>query len=348
MDFRKLDPVDMHSQIVNFPKQIEDALAIGEGYDPKGVFSDISSVVIAGMGGSGIGGDLIRALTVDSANTPIEVVRDYCLPAWVDGRTLVICVSYSGNTEETLSCLGNAIKRGAKVAGITSGGEMESRLNDVDGNVIKIPGGNPPRASLGYVSIPALVFLQKCDLTNYKSINKDLQDASGRIKQLRDDFSDPSDRNSTFVLAKTVYDSVPIIYGDARYTGAVALRWRGQLEENGKMLAFHHTLPEMNHNEIVGYKNNPDLLKRMGIIWLIDKDQHERTTLRQSLTRKLIGETVCYQEEVRSRGTSLAERLLYLVHFGDWVSYWCAVLHGVDPTPVERIESLKAKLAEND
>ena len=119
-------------------------------------------------------------------------------------------------------------------------------------------------------------------------------------------------------------------------------------KKNGKWLAFHHTLPEMNHNEIVGYKNNPDLLKRMGIIWLIDKDQHERTTLRQSLTCKLIGETVCYQEEVRSRGTSLAERLLYLVHFGDWVSYWCAVLHGVDPTPVERIESLKAKLAEND
>ena len=180
MDFRKLDPVDMHSQIVNFPNQIEDALAIGEGYDPKGDFSDISSVVIAGMGGSGIGGDLIRALTVDSANTPIEVVRDYRLPAWVDGKTLVICVSYSGNTEETLSCLENAIKRGAKVAGITSGGEMESRLNDVDGNVIKIPGGNPPRASLGYVSIPALVFLQKCDLTD-KSINKDLQDASGRF-----------------------------------------------------------------------------------------------------------------------------------------------------------------------
>ena len=247
MDFRKLDPVDMHSQIVNFPKQIEDALAIGEGYDPKGDFSDISSVVIAGMGGSGIGGDLIRALTVDSANTPIEVVRDYRLPAWVDGKTLVICVSYSGNTEETLSCLENAIKRGAKVAGITSGGEMESRLNDVDGNVIKIPGGNPPRASLGYVSIPALVFLQKSGLTD-KSINKDLQDASCSLKKLSGSFAEPSDSNPTFALAKNVYDSVPIIYGDARYTGAVALRWRGQLEENGKMVAFHHTLPEMNHN----------------------------------------------------------------------------------------------------
>ena len=347
MDFRKLDPADMHGQIVNFPKQIEDALAIGGGHDPKGDFSDISSVVIAGMGGSAIGGDLIRALTIDSTSVPIEVVRDYRLPAWVDGKTFVICVSYSGNTEETLSCLDDALERGAKVAGVTSGGKLEARLNGFDSDVIKIPGGNPPRASIGYVSIPAIVLLQKIGLAD-ESLSKDLQSAAVELKELRDNFAEPSDSNPTFSLAKTVYDSVPIIYGDARYTGAVALRWRGQFEENGKMAAFHHTLPEMNHNEIVGFKNNPELLKQMGVVWLIDKDQHERTALRQSLTRELIGETVRYQKEVRSQGNSLVGRLLYLVHFGDWVSYWCAVLHGVDPTPVERIELLKARLVKND
>ena len=347
MDFRKLDPADMHGQIVNFPKQIEDALAIGRGHDPKGDFSDISSVVIAGMGGSGIGGDLIRALTIDSTSVPIEVGRDYRLPAWVDGKTFVICVSYSGNTEETLSCLDDALERGAKVAGVTSGGKLEARLNGFDSDVIKIPGGNPPRASIGYLFIPAIVLLQKIGLAD-ESLSKDLQSAAVELKELRDNFAEPSDSNPTFSLAKTVYDSVPIIYGDARYTGAVALRWRGQFEENGKMAAFHHTLPEMNHNEIVGFKNNPELLKQMGVVWLIDKDQHERTALRQSLTRELIGETVRYQKEVRSQGNSLVGRLLYLVHFGDWVSYWCAVLHGVDPTPVERIDLLKARLVKND
>ena len=146
-------------------------------------------------------------------------------------------------------------------------------------------------------------------------------------------------------MAKKIYGSIPIIYGDARYTGSVALRFRGQLEENAKMVAFHHSLPEMNHNEIVGYLNNPELLNNLGILWLMDESQHPRTALRQSLTKNLIGDIVGYQEEICSMGSSLMERLFYLIHYCDWVTYWCAVLHGTDPTPVKRIQTLKESLS---
>lgn len=337
----------MHHQIYSFPEQIEDALRIGEEQEVTADYSGVSSVVIAGMGGSAIGGDLIRSLTSDSMRVPLEVVRDYTLPGWVNNVTFVICISYSGNTEETLSCLDDAMQKGAKVAGVTSGGELKERLIAAGADVIGIPGGNPPRASLGYVSIPVISLLERTGLLR-GFLENELQSVASHVKNFRDLFSEDSDSNPTFALAEVVYDSIPVIYGDAKHTGSVALRWRGQFEENAKMVAFHHTLPEMNHNEIVGYQANPELLKRIGIIWLIDESHHERTARRQSLTRQLIGDVVSYQEEVRSEGNTLAERLFYLVSFGDWVSYWCAVMHRVDPTPVERIEVLKARLAGSD
>ncbi len=334
----------MHRQIFTFPEQMQSAFRIADESVPQGKKSTATAVVIAGMGGSAIGGDLIKALTADSATVPIEVVRDYSLPAWVGPSTAVICVSYSGNTEESLSCYDEACKNGAQLIGITSGGELADRLKEDGGHLITIPGGNPPRASLGLVSIPALVYLSRQGLCSGAEENE-IAGAAALLSKHRSEFSKQSDSNRALNLAKKICGSIPIIYGDARYTGSVALRFRGQLEENAKMVAFHHSLPEMNHNEIVGYLNNPNLLQKAGIIWLLDEDQHTRTGLRQSLTRDLIGDIVGYQEEIQSVGGSLLERLFYLIHFCDWVSYWCAILHGTDPSPVERIEALKQSLS---
>ena len=342
--YQSLDPEGMHQQIYTFPGQIESAYQIANESVSDLVRSTASAVLIAGMGGSAIGGDLIKSLTADSAAVPIEVVRDYSLPEWVGPSTLVICVSYSGNTEETLSCYNEAIEKGAQLVGITSGGELAERLRTDGGDLITIPGGNPPRASLGLVSIPALIYLSQQGLCSASNTHE-IAGTVALLTEARSEFSKESDSNRTLKMAKKIYDSIPIIYGDARYTGSVALRFRGQLEENAKMVAFHHSLPELNHNEIVGYLNNPELLKNLGIVWLMDESQHPRTVLRQSLTKDLIGDIVGYQEEIHSMGSSLMERLFYLIHYCDWVSYWCAVLHGTDPTPVKRIQALKESLS---
>tara|TARA_B100000700_G_C15062714_1_gene866993 strand:- start:9310 stop:10362 length:1053 start_codon:yes stop_codon:yes gene_type:complete len=345
-DLKKIDPKNMYTQIFSFPDQLKNALNIGINHHPKIRDVNITSVVIAGMGGSGIGGELIKALTADSVTIPIEIVKDYNIPFWVSSSTLVICISYSGNTEETLSCYNQALVRGAKVLGITSGGELLSKLKKDRCDFINIGDGNPPRASLGYLAIPALIYL--CDLgLCAERIKDEISHSVLFLLEIRESFSKQSKSNPAMNLAMKIYDSIPIIYGDARYTEFVALRLRGQLEENAKMLGFHHTLPEMNHNEIVGYYNNPMLLKKIGIIWLIDKSQHSGSSLRQSLTKDLIRDTVKYQEEIISIGNSITERLLYLLNFCDWVSYWCAILHDTDPTPVKLIEELKQKLYEN-
>tara|TARA_Y100001960_G_C14684391_1_gene832961 strand:+ start:259 stop:1311 length:1053 start_codon:yes stop_codon:yes gene_type:complete len=346
LNLNKLDPEDMHTQIFRFPDQLKDALDIGMNHRVKIKNTTISGVVIAGMGGSGIGGELIKAITADSATIPIEIVRDYSIPFWVGPSTLVICISYSGDTEETLSCYSDALVRGAKILGITTGGELFARLKKDRCDFIKIRGGNPPRASLAYLSIPALIYLSDLGLCS-KTIKDEIDQSVISLLKIRKSFAEQSESNPTINLATKIFNSIPIIYGDARYTSSVALRLRGQLEENAKMLGFHHALPEINHNEIVGYLNNSSILKQTGIIWLMDKDQHPSCILRQSLTKNLIGDTVKYQKEIVSLGNCLTERLLYLVNFCDWVSFWCAILHGTDPTPVKLIEDLKQKLYEN-
>ena len=343
LNLNKLDPEDMYTQIFRFPDQLKNALDIGMNHHLKIKNTTISGVVIAGMGGSGIGGELIKTLTAHSATVPIEIVKDYSIPFWVGPSTLVICISYSGNTEETLSCYNQALVKGAKILGITTGGKLFARLKKDRCDFIKIPGGNPPRASLAYLAIPALIYLTDLGLCS-KRIKDEIVQSVVFLLEIREAFSEQSESNPTIILATKIFNSIPIIYGDARYTSSVALRLRGQLEENAKMLGFHHSLPEMNHNEIVGYLNNPSILKQIGIIWLIDKDQHPSCILRQSLTKNLIGDTVKYQKDIVSLGKCLTERLLYLVNFCDWVSFWCAILHGTDPTPVKLIDELKQKL----
>ena len=344
-EIQKYDPSGMFGHIYRFPEQMEEAVAIGRGISLSGDYSGVKSVVFCGMGGSSIGGDIIVALVSRNMNTSVSVIRNYTLPAWIGKETLVICVSYSGNTEETLACFDEAKSRGATVAGISSGGELSIRLKQMDADLIVIPDGHPPRASLGYLAISGLYLLEKSGLLGY-SVEESLLRTVAHLKSWRDSFSKMGAGNRTLEVAQTIYQSIPVIYGEADGTGAVALRWRGQLAENGKMISFHHTLPEMNHNEIVGFQNNPELLKQLGVIWLIDSNHHERTAKRQKLTRDILGRSVQYQLEIASEGNSLFERLFYLIYFGDWISFWVAMLQKTDPSPVEQIDRLKRALSE--
>ncbi|MEE9166018.1 MAG: bifunctional phosphoglucose/phosphomannose isomerase [Candidatus Neomarinimicrobiota bacterium] len=343
-NFRSIDQDDMFGLIYNFPDQMDEAMEIGRKIKPHEDYKSDGGLAIAGMGGSAIAGDMMAFLISLASDIPVTVTRNYRLPPWVDDTNLVILLSYSGNTEETLSCLDDALNRKAKLVGITSGGRLKRRLKGRSDLVITIPPGLPPRASLGYLVIPGLYFLRRIGLVS-ADVEVSLSAAAENLRFWRNEFSEPHEKNLAYTIARTIYDSVPVIYGVADETSIVALRWRTQLEENGKMVAFHHSLPEMNHNEIVGFENNPDLLKKMCIIWISDSGDHPRIQRRQELTREIIGNGVKSQISVQSRGETRMERLFYLVYLGDWVSFWVAMLHRTDPTPVVRIDRLKGLLS---
>ncbi len=334
----------MFDIIYRFPEQIREAMEIGERIKIKGDYSKVRKIVFTGMGGSAISGDILSLFLWKAASQSLTVVRNYYLPNWVGEDTLVFCFSYSGNTEETLSTLEDAIRRGAVVAGIFSNGMLMERLEKVGADFIKIPGGFPPRASLGYLTIPVFYFLNRANLIS-DFFSTYLEQTAANLEQYCNLFARDFDGNIAFKIASEIYDSIPVIYGEADGTSAVALRWRAQLEENGKILAFHHAIPEMNHNEIVGWENNPDLLKRLIVIWLRDGEIHPQTAKRVSLTKEIIGDMAKNQIEIQSEGRSFFERIFYLIYLGDWVSYWVALLHGVDPSPVHKIDELKRALA---
>ena len=343
--YQSIDPQNMYESIYNFSDHILIAAKIGESISLKNQYSEIHNVVVAGMGGSAIGGDVVRLLAKNELNVPMLVSRNYSLPNWVDNHTLVICSSYSGNTEESLSAFDHARDKGAQIVGISTGGTLTERMNELDLDVVAIPAGLQPRAALAISLVPMLYLLKEIGLIGIKTINE-LNNAVALITANRDNYGSESMENPTYSLAQRIFTTIPIIYAETDATATIAVRWKGQLSENSKMLAYHNELPEMNHNEIVGWENNPDLINGISVIWLSDLSDHPRTAIRQKSTRESIGNLAGSHEIVTVEGNSIVERILLMIHFGDWVSYWCAILHGTDPTPVKKIDRLKGILAE--
>ncbi len=338
----KYDPSDMFQAIFDFPSHIEDAVRIGSAITLKNKYTDIRNIVISGMGGSAIGGDVANMLIGCELQVPLKVVRGYELPNWVGANTLVVASSYSGNTEETLTAYADAKAKGAQICGITTGGKIGQLLETDSFDKVSIVGGLQPRAALAYSFVTLLFLLNKIGLigTGFK---QELRAVVELLKMKRASYS-VSSSNPTLELARKIAPRLPIIYGETETTTVVARRWCGQLSENSKMLAHFNELPEFNHNEIVGWQNNPELLKQFAVIWLKDDSDHPRVQLRQGITVELI-EKYCPQEVIAVEGHSRFVRLLHMIHYGDWVSYWCALEHATDPTPVEKIMKLKDRLA---
>ena len=318
---------------------------IGKAISLKNIYNNIKNIVVAGMGGSAIGGDVTRLLLQDELKIPMYISRSYRLPNWVDNSTLVICSSYSGNTEESLSSFKEAQIKKAKIIAISTGGALSKQVEELGFDIITIPKGLQPRAALALSFVPMIYLLKTLKLITSKTIN-DLTNAINLIDTKRELYNKEINENPAYYLAKNIYQSLPIIYGENESTAILAVRWKGQLSENAKMLAYHNELPEMNHNEIVGWENNPDLINGISVIWLSDLSDHPRTAIRQKSTREIIGNLAGSHEIVTVEGNSIVERILLMIHFGDWVSYWCAILHGTDPTPVKKIDRLKGILAE--
>jgi glucose/mannose-6-phosphate isomerase len=339
-----VDTADLHGDIVGLPEHLRDALWKVQSAQLQ-PWDSPAGLIVAGMGGSGVGGVLARAILGDHASRPILSARTYGLPGWTTPDTTVLCASYSGNTEETLACYEAAGALGATRVAVTSGGKL-AELARADGvPVIPVAGGFQPRAAVAYMTVAALEVAGLCGAG--PRIGSEIDVAADHLEHLVDEWSaHGSEDSEAKTLARALRDSVAVIAGSG-ITQGVAYRWKTQLNENAKVPAFTHELPELDHNEIVGWEDAP-ALGRFAAIFLDDSDTPLRVKQRIELTRELIGDKATGTYVVQSRGHTAVERIFSLVLLGDLVSLYVAVLRGTDPTPVDVIETLKQRLAQGD
>lgn len=325
----------MKTLIEDFTKHIAEALKIGEAAPLKPSEKHIQNVLICGLGGSGIGGTVASQIVAKYAKYPIAINKDYKIPAFVNENTLVIICSYSGNTEESLEMLEQAQNKHTEIACITSGGHLAEIAKEKNYNHIIIPGGHPPRGAFG-LAFPTLFTL----LNHYSIVEKDFtnefEQATNSIdKEEKNIIAEAKD------ISEKLYKRIPIIYADANYEG-VAVRFRQQINENSKMLCWHHVIPEMNHNELVGWRTkNEDL----AVVMFRNNDDYYRTQKRMEVNKAVFEKYTSTIIEIFSKGNSQLEKSLYLIHLGDWVSFFLSEKNGVDVVEVDVITHLKNELA---
>jgi glucose/mannose-6-phosphate isomerase len=305
-------------------------------------------LLLGGMGGSAIAGDVAFGVAEDDFDLPFRVVRDYRWPGELGARTLCLLSSYSGNTEETLSLYQEAGVRGAERLALSSGGELTSRAIRDGVPYVPLPPGLPPRAALGYslVSVLALFRSLGWQGAGDSTLDEAQELLTAGNRQLAPEIEEP--KNPAKQIAQALFGSVVVIYTPARHLAGVGLRWKGQINENAKQLAFHADLPELNHNEIVGWERLRDLHPRFRVVFPRDLDEHPRVARRIELTRGIMSDEGVESLEVHSRGESRLARVLSLIQLGDWVSVYLAVLGGVDPTYLAKVDQLKKTLEEDD
>ena len=340
---KEFDPGNMFELIYRFPDHCKEAIEIAQEAVRGLRLNNIINVVITGLGGSAIGGDLIRMLTTHSAQIPIIVNRDYTLPAFVDERTLVIASSYSGNTEETLAAYDNAKSKNAKIVAITTGGELKEKAMADEVPCITIPGGLPPRAALGYSFFPILVLFKELGIGFGK---QDIKTALDLLEDVRNQLSIkvPEKDNPAKKLARKIYGKIPVIYGSSGLTDIIAVRWKGQFNENSKHPAFYNAFPELNHNEIMGFEGDKELLKHLEIIILRSNLESDRIKKRIDITADIIKDSVSGITHIWPKGETHLEQMLYQIMYGDYVTAYLAILNQKDPVEIDFIDELKDKM----
>ncbi len=339
-----LDPQKMREHVSALPAQCRNAWEQGMALDLPEDLADVRRVVVAGMGGSAIGGDLVRSVLAGRARVPVWVERGYSLPAWVGEDTLVIASSYSGNTEETLSAFEEAGRRGAKRIAVTTGGRLQGMADSAGVRVIPIHYASPPRGALGHSFTLILATLVGLGLA--PDMSDEMDEAISVMESWQEEIriEVPEARNEAKKLAEALRDRFPMVMAGPTLA-SVARRWKGQFNENAKTWAQFDELPEWDHNGILGMRFPKGLSERATVVYLDAPADPERVRLRWEISRRLMEESGVETRTVIARGKSVLAQVLGTVHFGDFVSLYLAFLNGVDPTEMAAIEDLKRDLA---
>lgn len=329
----------MKKVIEGFTQQLAHALKLGQSMDLVRPGSDIRNVLITGMGGSGIGANLVDSLTFGRVPIPITVTKGYNIPQFVSPHTLFIACSYSGNTEETLAAVHKGMLKRAHIICVTSGGKMLELAKEYNLFYIQVPGGSPsPRGQLGYMMVSLLYALYHTNLIGAAFI-KETENAMEYL-----DRGEKAVQSEAELIAKKLRGKLPIIYCDERLR-AMAIRFQNQLNENSKQMAHVNTFPEMNHNEIVGWRFPENILQQSQVIYLYSDHDHERVEKRMEICREIFEKRSNPIIDIVAEGASLLEQYYYLIHLTDWISYYLAKENGVDPDSIENINFLKDELA---
>ena len=342
------DPGDFLRVVEALPAQLGEAIGLARAVDGLPPAEGLRAIAVLGMGGSGISGELCRSVLAPLAPVPVVTIRNYDLPAWVGPDTLVFAVSYSGNTEETLSAFRQAAARGARIVAVTTGGALAEEAAAGGYPAVVVPGGLMPRAALGYVGMPPLVVCGRLGLAPGldSALDEAVEVTARRAAECHR--SVPGASNPAKGLAARLVGCLPLVWGSEGIAGAAAYRLKCQLNENAKVLAGWATFPELNHNEVVGlYRSGGDGAPNpapLGVVVLRHEGEPPRTARRIDVTRSLVSGSVEFVEDVWARGSSPLARLLDLVTTGDHASTYLGIVRGVDPAPIAAIDTLKAAL----
>ncbi len=344
-DIRRIDKDGMYDLVKGFPEQWKEGRRIAEEVDLDITIESKNQVVVVGMGGSAIAGDLVRCFAIDQSPVPITVVRNYELPASVNENSIVIASSFSGNTEETLSAFDEALSRNATIICISSGGRVAALAQEHNLPIIKIPGGMPPRAALGYSLSVLMVVSNKLGLI--KLTDADWAESQALLEQQTATYSNPAGSHEAIDIARELVPRFPFVYSSTGMLETVNLRWRGQFQENAKKLAVGNVYPELNHNEIMAWEfaNGKTFHGNLAVLVLRDEADHSRVQHRMDVTRGLLAEKAGYWKGIESKGKSRLARMMSMINLGDWISLYLAYLREVDPTPIGLIDRLKSELA---
>jgi glucose/mannose-6-phosphate isomerase len=339
---RAADPGNMLDRIKDLPKQVRDAWTIARAAQLPPAHGDVRNITVAGMGGSAIGGDLAAALLAGELKVPMQVHRDYGLPAYVGRDSLVIASSYSGNTEESLSSFEEAQRRGARVLVLTTGGKIAELARAAKYPVITFSYPAQPRAALGYSL--GLVLGALTRLGFVRDLSSDIDAALADVAKLEERVHEGARTNDAKKLAIELCGRIIFAYGGG-VLGVMARRVKGQWNENAKNWGAFDVLPELNHNGVVGFPH-PDVARDALTVLLLRSDRdNPRHKLRFDVTRELLDRASVPHKTLQFSGANMLSEVLQLTLFTDYVSFYVALLNGVDPSPVKSIDYLKERLA---
>ncbi len=343
--YQRIDPSGLGGRIKGLPSQCLEAWRTAQAFSLPKDRAPVERVLVLGMGGSAIGGEILGDLLSLEAAPPVAVHRDYVLPGILDRRTLIVASSYSGNTEETLSAFALALRTDAPKLVVTTGGKLKELAIASGVPVFTIDHRSEPRSAVGYGLFPLMAILQGSGVIADRS--RDVEAAIDQMEALAKRLSPetPLQENPAKMLAKKVEDKVAVIYG-AGFLSATARRWKTQLNENSKTWAFFELLPELDHNSVVGYEFPPKAKGKLAVLLLRSKLLHPRTLLRYDLTSEALAKAGIEHEIVEGVGPSVLSHVMTTILMGDFVSYYVAILNEIDPAPVSVIDHLKKRLAD--